>query len=151
MIIEEQVASVEEYLVKVWVGAKSKTMAKTFDQLRLEKYLSGSGIDALPPTSSSIRGHIFRGGLLIYSVVNLLNDNIVHLDPREFAWEESNGMMLPSQILKIIPACKLCKCSCGGLMFEGRVSNEKCTLFCHDKKTMFHVQIISYTEFHMTG
>ena len=71
-ITEEQVSSVEEYLVKVWAGAKSKTSAKFFYQLRLETYLSGSGIDSLPPTSSSIRGHIFRGAFLIIALFTYL-------------------------------------------------------------------------------
>ena len=111
VITEQQISSLEEYLVKVWAGAKTTITAKTFNELRLEKYLSGSGIDLLPPTSSSIRGHIFRGGFLIYNIVHMLDNDIIHLDPREYAWEENHGIMLPSQILKPIPTAKLCRCS----------------------------------------
>ena len=128
----------EEYLVKVWAGAHSKTNSKSFDELRLEKYRSGSGIDSLPPTSSSIRGHIFRGGLLIQHAINLLSNDALHLGPREYAWDESSGMMLPSKFLKLVPASKLCKCPCGGKCLKApckcRVSGKKCTVFCHDEK-----------------
>ena len=64
------VALAEEYLVKTYSGVKSKTQSKTFDELSLEKYIGGkyigwnSGIDALPPTSSVMKGHIHRGALL---------------------------------------------------------------------------------------
>ena len=54
----------EKYLVRVFAGAKSTTSADTFDQLRMEIYSSShSGIEALPPTSSVIRGHIKRAAL----------------------------------------------------------------------------------------
>ena len=98
-ITEQQVSHVEEYLVKVWSGARSKTNTKTFDQLRLKKYLSGTGIDSLPPTSSSVRGHIFRAGLLVYHATHLLEPEPEELDPQEYVWEESNGIMLPSKFL----------------------------------------------------
>jgi hypothetical protein len=56
---DQDAALAEKYLVRVWAGARSKTNAETFDQLRIESYTSGSiGIDALPPTSSVVRGHI---------------------------------------------------------------------------------------------
>ena len=135
-ITEQQVSHAEEYLVKVWSGARSKTNAKTFDQLRLEKYLIGTGIDSLPPTSSSVRGHIYRG-LLVYRATHLLELEPEELDPYEYAWEESNGIMLPSKFLKCIPANKLSKCSCAEKCSKGpckcRLENEKCTLFCHEK------------------
>ena len=138
VIDQQQVAAAEEYLVKVWNGANSKTCCKTFDELRLEKYKGRYALDTLPPTSSSIRGHIFRGGFLIYHVCNLLNKNYLHLDPKEYAWEESNGMMLPSKFLNLVPANKLCKCSCGGKCSKApckcSVFGEKCTMFCHDTK-----------------
>ena len=43
--------------MRVYAGVRSSTKAETFDQLRLAYYLSGIGIDTLPPTSSVIRGH----------------------------------------------------------------------------------------------
>ena len=54
-------------------GARSTTTAETFDQLRVENYTSASvGIDALPPTSRVIRGHIHRGAFLVRRACQLL-------------------------------------------------------------------------------
>ena len=39
---ETEIAQVEEYLVRVWAGARSKPSAKTFDQLRLQIHTSVS-------------------------------------------------------------------------------------------------------------
>ena len=63
ILSEQDIVHAEEYLVRVWASVKSKTTACTFDQLRLEIYTRSAttkGIDALPPTSSVIRGHIHR-------------------------------------------------------------------------------------------
>ena len=47
--------------------------AKTFDDFRIEIYTRGSsGIDALPSTSSGIRGHIQRGAFLVHTTCHLL-------------------------------------------------------------------------------
>ena len=68
-LTEQDAAFAEKYLVRVWAGARSTTTAKTFDDFRLEIYTSGSaGIDALPPTSSGIRG--FSGSYGIPLVCN---------------------------------------------------------------------------------
>ena len=47
-ITDQDFAYTEEYLVKLWSGVKSKSNSKTFDNLRKEKYFSGTGIDLLP-------------------------------------------------------------------------------------------------------
>ena len=72
-LLEQDAALAEKYLVRVWAGAKSTTTAVTFDQLRVENYISSSvAIDALPPTSSEIRGHILRGAYLVRKACQLL-------------------------------------------------------------------------------
>ena len=59
---DQYVVLADMYLVRVWARARSTTTAHTFNQLRVEQYTSSrAGIDALPPTSSEIRGHIHRG------------------------------------------------------------------------------------------
>ena len=72
--LSEQDASLaEKYLVRIWAGVRSTTTAETFDQLRVEHYTYASvGINALPPTSSVVRGHIHRGAFLVHKAYNLL-------------------------------------------------------------------------------
>ena len=56
----------EKNLVCVWAGARSTSTAHAFNQLRVEQYTSSrAGSDALPPTSSEIRGYIHRGAFLV--------------------------------------------------------------------------------------
>ena len=63
---DQDVVLADMYLVRVWVRARSTTTAHTFNQFRVEQYTSSwAGIDALPPTSSEIRGHIHRGAFLV--------------------------------------------------------------------------------------
>ena len=59
---EQDITPAEKYLVRVWSGAWSTTTAETFNQLRVEQHTSSSaGTDALPSTSSEIRGQIHGG------------------------------------------------------------------------------------------
>ena len=90
-LTEQDKALAEEYLVKVWTGARSKTHASTFSQLRPQSYCSATaGIGSLPPTSSVMIGHIQRGAFLLYKACHLLagvcqqsNDP---LEPQEHGW-----------------------------------------------------------------
>ena len=80
---DQDVVLAEKYLVRVW----ATTTAHTFNQLRVEQYTSSrAGIDALPPTSSEIRGHIHRGAFLVNRVCRLLatdNEREARLEPVE--------------------------------------------------------------------
>src|SRR6266516_7873975 len=72
-LLEQDAALAEKYLVHVWAGARSYTTCETFDQLIIEHYIKlRVGIDALPPTSSEMKGHIKRGAFLVHSVCTLL-------------------------------------------------------------------------------
>ena len=78
----DEIALVEEYLVRVYEGVRNKPIAKTFNALRLETYVRGKvGINDLPPTSHTVHDHIHRGLFLIYNVCNLLNPDAHELDP----------------------------------------------------------------------
>ena len=132
-------ALAEEFLVKGCAGVRSTTQCKTFDELRLEKYIGGnSGIDALPPTSSVVKGHIHRGALLVYRSIHLLDRDMKELDPHEHGWEENFDLMLPKKNLKLIPTHMLNTCSCSGKCDNTRCScrekKVKCTVFCHGKQ-----------------
>ena len=88
-ISEDDETLAEKYLVRVYAGVRSSTKAETFDQLGLAYYLSGIGIDTLPPTSSVIRGHIKRGAYLVHQACRLLS-NIKNFDRQSYAktWME---------------------------------------------------------------
>src|SRR5277367_5038206 len=73
ILLEQDAALAEKYLVRVWAGAISTTTSDTFDQLRVDNFISANaGIEALPPTSSEIRGHILRGAFLVHRACHLL-------------------------------------------------------------------------------
>ena len=131
----------EKYLVRVYAGVRSSTKAETFDQLRLACYLSGIGIDTLPPTSSVIRGHIKRGAYLVHQACTLLS-NTQTFDSnamQKYGWSEHLGMLLPTKCLNPLP-CELltvCKCSgrCNTRRCRCRDKKARCTVFCHSKSS----------------
>ena len=84
LVSEQDVSHTEEYLVKLWSGVRWNTRCKTSNKLRLEKYLTGTGTDTLPPTSSVIRGHKHLAALLVYRNIHLLDRDPKELDPHEF-------------------------------------------------------------------
>ena len=94
-------------MVHVWASARSTATAETFDQLRVDNYTSDrSGIDALPPTSSVIRGHMRRGALLVHRACHLLttaDERESRLDPVEHGWEEKFGTLLASKCPNRLP------------------------------------------------
>ena len=58
---DESMKIVEEYLVRVWIGAGRKMPCKTFDRARLESHINSvtpKTLAQLPPTSSVIQKHI---------------------------------------------------------------------------------------------
>ena len=142
ILSEQDLALAEKYLVRVWAGARSVTMAETFDQLRAEQYTSASAaIDALPPTSSVIRGHIHRGSYLVNEACQLLTsvENPEEKpEPVEHGWEENFGMLLPSKCMKPLPHCMLTICQCAGKCETRRcgcrAAGVQCVIFCHGKR-----------------
>ena len=60
-----------------------------------------TGLDALLPTNSVIRGHIHRGEYLAYKAYHLLQDAGCHktdsLEPEEYGLEQCLGKLLPSK------------------------------------------------------
>ena len=138
---EQDAALAEKYLVHVWAGVRATTTVETFDQLRVENYTSGSaGIDALPPRSSVIRGHIRRGAFLVHRACQLLEtaDKFNEkLELVEHGWEEHFGILLPSKCLKPLPPSLLTICKCAGKCDTRRcgcfAAGVRCVIFCHGK------------------
>ena len=93
--------------MRVWAGARSNTTCETFDQLRAENYITSTvGIDALPPTSSEIRGHIERGAFLVHRACQLLataNEREARLQPLQHGWEEHFDALIPSKCMNPLP------------------------------------------------
>ena len=104
---DQYVVLAEKYLVRVWARARSTTTAHTFNQLRVEQYGSSrAGIDARPPTTSEIRGHIHRGAFLVNRACRLLatyNEREPRLEPVKHEWEEHFSTLLPSKCMKRLP------------------------------------------------
>jgi len=141
-ILSKQDASLaEKYLVHVWAGARSNTTCETFDQLRLESFISATvGFEALPPTSSEITGHIQRGAFLVHRACHLLeavDTRLSESEPLEHGWTEHFGTLLPSKCLNPLPLAMLTLCKCVGKCDTGRCgcrsAGVSCTVLCHRK------------------
>ena len=139
---DQDVVLADMYLVRVWAGARSTTTAHTFNQLRVEQYTSSrAGIDALPPTSSEIRGHILRGAFLVNRACQLLatdNEREASLEPVEHEWEEHFGTLLHTKCMKRLPhnvvAIYRCAGKCDTQRYGCRSAGVTCVIFCHGKK-----------------
>ena len=131
--VEEMIQAGEEYLVRV---LKSSSSCKSMDDLRFDIYhhsKSHSFVD-LPPTSFETRGHCLRG---IYNTYQYLYAMVVKLmpvlDPREYAYEEIEELLVPSRYLRMYPegliepcSCKACatsRCKC-------KAEGARCCVYC---------------------
>ena len=131
----------EEYLVKVWVGARSTTACRTFSQLRLEEYTSAKSsksLDSLPPTSSVVLGHLKRAHCILRSLIKILDREPYDLiDYTNHGWVWDCGVLLPDQCLNPLQTNKTLTCYCKGKCKNRRCvcrrENEVCTIFCHKK------------------
>ena len=124
-ISEFEMSASEEYLVKCWHGARSKTTAKTFDELRLHvKSTKIIGLDQFPPTSSVICGHLRRCYYAVRNAITLLGDNPL-LDARDYGWEECDGVMVPAKCMNKLPEKMVKLCGCEGKCETNRCSCKK--------------------------
>ena len=129
-----EMSMAERYLIKV---LHPKSTSTSFDQLRVEMYLSRKvSYVELPPSSQSLRGHIQR----CYFVIKLgmcLLDGTFNLNPCDFGWTDATGFILPQKTLLPLPSYFLvrcgCKKNCTGLC--SCVKEEtNCTEFCQCKR-----------------
>ena len=140
-LTEEVVQKAEEYLVHVWAGAKSKPESRTFDQLRVECHIRATTpkpLEALPPTSSVIRGHIQRAFFVVRNVLCLLGDPHSAPDPTNYGWVMDNDILLPAKCLNSLPHGKLviCKCmvKCNTKRCPCKKAGQNCVIFCHKQQ-----------------
>jgi hypothetical protein len=124
----------EQYLVKLWAGACSSTTVNTFDKLRHDCYLTGKSLNELPPTSSTICGHIRRCFYVIRNAITLLEARHNSLDPEDFGWSKEAGVLTPVRFLNPLPPELLMTCQCAGKC-DSRCkctsNGVSCVLFCH--------------------
>lgn len=135
ILTESEILLAEEYLVRVWVGARSKNHTKTFDELRaIVKNTSSKGLDGLPPTSSVVRGHLKRCFYVLRNALTLLG-NPSNLDPTDYCWFEQDGTFLPEKCMKEFSETLLKLCTCGGKCETKKCScmklGMKCVVYCH--------------------
>ena len=98
-----------------------------------------AGIDALPLTSSVIRGHIQRGAFLVLRACHLFEtakELMARLGPLEHGWEEHFGTLLPSKGLKPLPPSLLTVCKC-----VGQAAGVPCITICMEKWTIHHTNL----------
>lgn len=115
--LKSSMESAEKYLVQVY---KKNSVCTNFDELRYHTYHFGrtavSLLD-LPPSSQSIALHILRAYYATYQQVNILEVNILKLDPTQFGYVLEDNNLLPRKILTLYPPidelvpncnCKVC-------------------------------------------
>ena len=92
-----------------------------------------AGIDALPLTSSVIRGHIQRDAFLVLRACHLFEtakEPMARLGPMEHGWEEHFGTLLPSKGLKPLPQYVSVSAS---VRLDDVAAGVPCITFCHRK------------------
>ena len=100
----------EKYLVNV---VQAKSTCATFDELRYNIYTSkNKTLTELPPTSSTIRGHLLRCHYFVRVCVTLLDLETSELSPLNFGWKQVNGMLLPEKNQTSIPEEYTLTCAC---------------------------------------
>ncbi|MES9884561.1 MAG: hypothetical protein ABW185_27265 [Sedimenticola sp.] len=133
-LAEADIRVVEQYLVRLWAGARSSTTVDTFDKLRYDCYLKGKSLNELPPTSSVICGHIRRCFFVIRNAITLLEANHDSLDPKDFGWTNESGVLVPERFLYHLPPNILVLCQCTGKCdrrCKCRSNDSNCVHFCH--------------------
>ena len=86
-LTEVTIQKAEEYLAHVWFGARLKPKSRTFDQLCMECHthaITPKSLEALPPTSSVIRGHIQIAFFVVHNVLCLIDEPTSTPDPTNY-------------------------------------------------------------------
>ena len=68
-------------------------------------------LNVLPPTSSTIHGHLLWSHYLVYISSNILDSCSKILEPAKFEWIIKNGLLVPTKKFAI-PSDLTTKCPC---------------------------------------
>ena len=129
--IEVLYVQAEEYLIQV---LKNGSSAKSMDELRYSLYHQSKNmtVDQLPPTSYSTLGHIKRAYYTCHVLLNSLDGKIV-LDPKDYGYEEKDGILVATKFQRLIPdgLSQYCSClKCSTVRCYCRKNQVPCCLFC---------------------
>ena len=136
VLTDAELMMAEQYLVAVWNGVRSKTSAKTFDELRCDKHMNSTvvSLDKLPPTSSAIKEHLKRSYAVIRNALSLLDNNRLPFNPINNGWYAESEKLYPVKGLKSFPIDLLVICGCKGKC-RGKckcaAAGRRCVPFCH--------------------
>ena len=114
--------SAEKYLIQV---LKHGSSCRNMDELLYYIYHHSKGhsfID-LPATTYETRGHSLRALINTYQYLYaMISECLPILDPREYGYEENDGLLIPSRYCKTFPdglwlpcncpSCATSRCSC---------------------------------------
>ena len=139
--LNSELASIgEKYLIKV---LDNKSESLTFDEYRFEVYhKKKKSIIDLPPTSSTISGHLKRSFYFIKMNCSLINYNTFTLKAVDYGWEFDSEILVPCKLLVQMPdeltvtcGCKIrctkrCKCVTMGTSCTEYC---KCSIECENK------------------
>ena len=98
----------EKYLVKV---ISPKSYCETFDDLRHEIYKTKEkALNELPPTSSTIRGHLLRSHYFVHLFSNILGSCSKIIEPANYGWIIENELLVPTKHFATVPSYLTTKC-----------------------------------------
>ena len=125
----------EEYLGKVWAGARSKPSAKTFGQLRLQVHSSVSApivIIKMPPHRLL---NVDTSPRHFFVVQGVIASEGRRLDCCQCGWESYGGTLKPFKYLSSLSTNMLSMCKCSRMCVTMHCSCWKyvvmCVIYCH--------------------
>ena len=133
--VEEMVTNGEQFFIQVM---KPNSFCQSMNALRHDIYhhsKSKSFVD-LPPTSLETKGHCFRAFYNTYQYrYAMLVKTMPILNPRDYAYEESDGLLIPARYAyaQIYPKdlIQQCNCkACGTSRCYCRAARIPCCVYC---------------------
>ena len=93
------------------------------------------GLEMLPPTSSSIHGHLSCGFFVLRNALTLISSTTNEREPGKFGWESQSGHLLPMKFPRTLPDDKVvtCRCTrkCETKHCRCKAASVSCVTHCH--------------------
>ena len=127
----------EKYLIQF---CKSGAKSDIFSDLRAEVYThSGKSLGELPPSSSSIAGHLRRCHYVVRMSLDFLRGDNEMMNPLMYGWEEIDSTFSAEKCYLPLPDEYIVTCGCKSGKCRGRCTCRKmdasCTEHCRcDRK-----------------
>ena len=97
----------EKYLTKL---LNVKADCETFDDLRY--YLESKSISELPPSSTSLHGHLHRSFYFVRVNASFLQSTDKKLNPSQFGWQQIDSILVPEKLMIDMPDEYTTTCGC---------------------------------------